>query len=202
MTDEESAATSPSEAVDRGLRRPYDPRVWGAVVGAVGGSVFVHANRGDLPYAVSVVAAVLWAGALAVFVWAVLVAERRFPALKPLARSAGWVYLLSVAGMLALIQVGRLLLDSVGEVEAAPALIVLAVGLHFLPFARAFDTPMFTRLGLVMTVLGVVGLVLGIAWTATAAAGVAVLTGLVMLLVIAEAALRERPRPRGSVRRR
>ena len=44
-------------------------------------------------------------------------------------------------------------------------MIVLAVGLHFLPFARAFDTPMFTRLGVVMTVPGGTGLLLGLAWT-------------------------------------
>lgn len=74
-------------------------------------------------------------------------------------------------------------------------MIVLAVGLHFLPFARAFDTPMFTRLGVVMTVLGGTGLLLGLAWTATAAAVAAVVTGLVMLVIITDDALSDRPGP-------
>ncbi|MFD4326613.1 hypothetical protein ACFWQC_18380 [Nocardioides sp. NPDC058538] len=174
--------------VGRGLQHLGHPRVWGAVIGAVGGSVFVHANRGELSAAVSGGALVVWAGALAVFVWAVLITPRLFAPLEPLPRSAIWVYFFSVAGMLVGIQLGRFALDAVGRVDVFPGVIVLFVGLHFLPFARAFDTPMFTRLGLLMAVLGVAGLVLGLAWTATAAAAaaVAVVTGVVMLLVISQ----------------
>ena len=170
-----------------------DPRCWGAVIGAVGASVFVHANRGQLADTASTGAVVLWLGALAGFVWAVFVTPRRFRPLRPLARSAGAVYLASVVGMIAVIQAGNGELQARGEADVAPALVVLAVGLHFLPFARAFDAPVFLRLGSVMVVTGVVGLVLGLTWTATAAAAVAVLTGLVMLLVMTEDARRDRP---------
>lgn len=183
---------TPIEGVSRGLQRPADPRCWGALVGALGASVFVHANRGRLPDVASTGAVVLWSGAVVAFVWAVFVVPRLFPRLRPLPRSAGWVYLASVAGMIALIQVGQVALRAIGNADVAPGVIVLAVGLHFLPFARAFVTPMFTRLGLIMTVLGVVGLVVGLAWTPTATAGVAVLTGLVMLVVITHDALRDR----------
>ncbi|MBC7279336.1 hypothetical protein [Nocardioides sp.] len=179
--------------VGRGLQHLVHPRVWGAVIGAIGGSVFVHANRGELPAAVSTGALVVWAGALAVFVWAVLITSRLFAPLEPLPRSAAWVYFLSVAGMLVGIQLGRFALDAVGRVDVFPGVIVLAVGLHFLPFARAFATPMFTRLGLVMAVLGVAGLVLGLAWTGTATAAAAVVTGVVMLLVISQDAWSDRP---------
>jgi len=179
----------------RGVRRLGDPRCWGAVVGAVGASVFVHANRVELPTAASTGAVVLWMGALVLFVWAVFVRPRRFALLRPPPRSAGLVYFLSVAGMLALIQLGQMVLKAGGHTAVVPGLIVLAVGLHLLPFARAFDTPMFTRLGLVMTALGVVGLGLGLWWTPTATAAVAVLTGLTMLVVISDDALRDRPEP-------
>lgn len=147
-------------------------------------------NRGELPPTASAAAVVLWAAALAVFAWAVFLAPRSFPTPRPLPRSAGWVYLASVVAMVATIQLGRLWSEAADQGDVTPAVIVLAVGLHFLPFARAFRTPMFTRLGLVMTALGITGLVLGLVWTTTAAAVVAVVTGLVMLLVMTDDALR------------
>jgi hypothetical protein len=186
-------ATRADTAAQRGLSRLADPRVWGPVIGAVGASVFVHANRGRLPDVASTGASALWTGALAVFVWAVFVTPRHFPPPRPLPRSAGVVYLASVVGMIAVIQAGGRALEAIDHPDVVPAVIVLAVGLHFLPFARAFRTPMFTRLGIVMTALGATGLALGLAWTSTAAAVVAVTTGLVMLVVMADDALRQRP---------
>ncbi len=179
--------------VGRGLSRMADPRCWGPVIGAVGATVFVHANRGQLTDTASTGALALWTGALAAFVWAVFLFPRRFPPPGPLPRSAGWVYLASVIGMIALIQAGRFVLQAGDRDELAPAVIVLAVGLHFLPFARAFRAPVFARLGVVMAALGGTGLVLGLAWTATAAPAAAVVTGLVMLVVMADDALRARP---------
>lgn len=187
------AAVPPGVEVEPGLRRMADPRCWGPMIGAVGASVFVHANRGALPPAASNGAVVLWMAALAAFVWAVYLAPRRFPAPRPLARHAGWVYLSSVVAMLALIKAGRLMLQAAEKPDVVPAVIVLAVGVHFLPFARAFRTPMFVRLGSVMTGLGGIGLGLGLAWSATAATAAAVATGLVMLVVMTEDALRDRP---------
>ena len=75
-----------------------------------------------------------------------------------------------------------------------PAVIVVAVGLHFLPFAAAFHTPMFTRLGTLMALIGAIGVGLGWLLDPRWAAAAAVLTGVVMLVVIAtDAAARVRP---------
>ncbi|MCY7396806.1 MAG: hypothetical protein LH468_11790 [Nocardioides sp.] len=171
-----------------------DPRTGGALIGAVGASVFVHANRAHLSAAWSLGAVVVWAAALVAFAWAVYVMPRRFTRPRPVPRTAGLVYLGSVAGMIVLIQVGRIVLEARGAPAVIPGVIVLAVGLHFLPFARAFHTPMFRRLGLAMAILGVLAVVVGLIWTATATAAIAVLTGIVMLAVIIENALRDRPR--------
>lgn len=73
--------------------------------------------------------------------------------------------------MIVLIRVGSALLPDGRVDEIRPALIVIAVGLHFLPFAAAFHTPLITWLGSLMFVMGTVGLALGWWWTDNAAAG-------------------------------
>lgn len=163
----------------------WDPRVWGSIVGAVGGSVFVHANRGGLSGSWPLIALLAWAVAVTVYVVAVFVMRRHFPRPEPVQRSAGLVYLASCLGMFALIAIGGRALAAAEAEQALPAVIVIAVGLHFLPFARSFNAALFWRLGLTMTVLGLIGLILGLAWTPVAAMAIAVLTGLVMLIAIA-----------------
>lgn len=181
--------TSSGPSVDlvrsRGLARPWDPRVWGTVVGAVGATVFVWVNAAALPGAVTDAAVVLWTIGLAVYVVEVFVRPRRFAPVEPVSRWAGAVYLASVLGMLVLIRVGTAVLPDAERDDLRPAVIVVAVGLHFLPFARAFHAPVFTRLGAVMTVLGVAGLLGGLLWSPVVAAAAAVLAGLVMLALIA-----------------
>lgn len=78
---------------------------------------------------------------------------------------------------------GRILV-ALDREPLAIALSVVAVGAHFLPFARAFCTPMFAVLGWVMVPLGLVGLLVG--WTVDprAAAAAAVPVGLAMLVII------------------
>ena len=100
-------------------------------------------------------------------------------------RPSRLTYLASVLGMLVLIRLGTAYLESVDRPALQPALIVVAVGLHFLPFAAAFHTPMFTRLGTLMALIGSTGLLLG--WLADPrwAPAAAVFTGIVMLVVIA-----------------
>lgn len=169
----------------RGIRQIGDPRVWGTIVGAAGGSVFVLANRGDLADPWPAVAVAAWAGALVAYVWFVLVARRELGPVGPVGRGAGLVYLGSVVGMVVLIRVGSVLLEHEERIELRPALIVGAVGLHFLPFAAAFHTALFKTLGSFLVVLGSVGIALGWTWRDHAAAGAAVVAGIVMLLVIA-----------------
>lgn len=178
----------------RGVERWWDPRVWGTTIGAVGASVFVLVNRGELPGPWPTVALLAWALALAAYIWFVLVAPRDFGPMAPVGARSGLVYLASVVGMLLLIRVGTGLLDARGDSDLRPAVIVVAVGLHFLPFAAAFHTPMFIRLGALMTSMGALGLALGSLADPRWAAAAAVLTGVVMLAVIAaDAATGVRP---------
>lgn len=169
----------------RGIQRMWDPRVWGTIIGAVGATVFVLSNRDALPAPLPTVTMVAWAAALLLYLTFVFATRRTFGEIKRVGAKAGLVYLCSVLGMLALIQVGSVVLDNAGQTELRPSLTVIAVGLHFLPFAAAFHTPMFAPLGTVMAALGAAGLALGWSWDLRAGAGAAVVAGIVMLVVIA-----------------
>lgn len=182
----------------RGAERLWHPGVWGTIVGAAGATVFVMANRGSLSAPWPSVALLAWMVALLAYVFCVFIRQRTLPEIDDVGRRAGVVYLASVVGMLVLIRVGSALLPDSRVAELRPALTVIAVGLHFLPFAKAFHTPMFTVLGSLMTVLGASGLGLGWWWDEGAAAASAVVTGVVMLVVIAVDAARGVPRPRAQ----
>lgn len=178
----------------RGIQRVWDPRVWGTVVGAVGATVFVLENRVELPAPWPTLALLAWGLALAAYLWQVFVVRRDFGPMEPVGRGAGLVYLASVVGMLVLIRLGTAFVDAGDKPGLQPAVIVVAVGLHFLPFAAAFHTPMFTRLGATMAVIGALGLGLGWLVDPRWAPAAAVLVGVVMLVMIAaDAAARVRP---------
>ena len=175
---------SSASTLARGFHRLRDPRVWGTVVGASGATVFVMENRGELANPWPVVAALTWAGAFFAYAWFVFVEPRVFIEIWPVGPRAGITYLGSVVGMLVLIHVGTALLADAGRDGLRPAVIVVAVGLHFIPFAAAFHTPMFKVLGSVMAVLGAAGFGLGWIWGDRGAAAAAVVAGVVMLVVI------------------
>ena len=155
--------------------------MWGTIVGAVGATVFVMASRSQLPGPWPLVALLAWAVGVVAYVLFVYALPRTFPGIRMVGPEEGLVYLASVAGMLLLIRLGSLVLDGAAKAELRPALIVVAVGLHFLPFAAAFHTPMFRTLGVIMALLGSVGLLLGWTWDGRAA----VASGVVMLAIIA-----------------
>lgn len=173
----------------RPSRGPHPYRL-GSLVGAVGASVFVLTNRGLLAEPLPVLALVAWALALAAYGYAVWL--RPVHALPPPGTPsprAGLVYLAAVVAMVAAIALGRLLLDRAGQPELVPALVAACVGLHFLPFARAFAAPVFGQLGWLLALIGLGGLLIGWLLRPGAAAGVAalaaVLAGLVMLAAMA-----------------
>lgn len=172
-----------------GILAPMHPNVLGSIIGMAGGSSFVLANRGQLEGAWPSVALVAWVIALVAAIWIVLLRPRVLPAAAPPRRGAGAVYGCAVLAMIAGIALGRLALDALGHPELQPALVVLAVGLHFLPFTRAFGAPVFARIGLSMAALGVLGLVWGWFAGAGAVAACAVVAGLVLLAGIVAAAL-------------
>ncbi|KUG51151.1 hypothetical protein AVL62_12990 [Serinicoccus chungangensis] len=163
----------------------------GSIIGLVGATVFVLVNRGALPGPWPVVALVGYVAALALYVWAVWVRPTSsLPAGQPPRRHAGLVYLGSVAGMLLVFALGRLVLAQADREELMPALVAAGVGLHLVPFAAAFRAPVFRTLGWLLAAIGVVGLVVG--WLgagAVAAAAAAVVAGVVMLLVMGLGAL-------------
>ncbi len=161
-----------------------DPRRWGSLIGLIGGLVFIGSYSSVLGAAVSTVA---WAAGV-VLVLAALSAHYVWPvALGPMARpsrSALATYVACVAGELALISLGSRALTAAGDGELRPGLIAAVVGLHFIPFAWAFNERMFFWLGGLVCGLGATGLLAGALGVGHAAEALAVLSGLVMLIVI------------------
>ena len=100
------------------------------------------------------------------------------------------MYVGSVLGRVGLIALGGMVLRAVGMPQAQVALVVAAVGLHFLPFAWAFSAPVFRVLGWAMTGIGLVGVGAAVVTGQEGAAAAAVLAGLVMFLVMTALALR------------
>lgn len=174
----------------RGIEHLLHPQVLGVIVGGSGASAFVHVNKDVLPGPWPTVAVLAWAVALLVCAYAVLVRRRRLRDIGPPAPRAGLTYTLSVLGMLAGFALGRWVLDLAERPELMPAVVVLCVGLHFVPFAAAFEAPVFGTLGWSLAAIGVLGLALGVVAGAVPVAAAAVVTGIVMLLLMALDAVR------------
>lgn len=168
----------------RGILEPGHPHVVASTILAVGGTAFVHLNRGALADPWPVVAVLAWVLALGAWVWTVLLRRRVLRDLGRPRRGAGVVYVVSVAAMLGAFALGRWLLASSGHLEVMPALVVVAVGLHFVPFTWAFRTRMYADLGWALAAVGAVGVVLGVLVGPTAVAAAAVVGGLVMLVAV------------------
>jgi hypothetical protein len=178
-----------------------DPRRWGSVIGLIGGLVFIGSYSSVLGAVVSMVA---WVAGV-VLVLAALSAHYMWPvALGPMARPTRFAlatYVACVAGELALINLGSRALTAAGDGELRPGLIAAVVGLHFIPFAWAFNERMFLWLGGLVCGLGATGLLAGALGVAHAAEALAVLSGIIMLIVITVYARgRFAPAPTGNPR--
>lgn len=189
-TTGQDPTTDPTPRRTRGVNQLLHPWVLGSVIGSAGASAFVNLNRGGLPGPWPLLALFAWLAALALVVWVVLLRRRVLPEQPAPTPRAGLVYLSAVVGMLALMSLGRLALVTLGRDELQPAVVVLAVGLHFVPFAAAFRARVFGVLGWSVAGLGAAGLAGGAVLGATAALASAVGTGLLMLVVIAVDQLR------------
>ncbi len=174
-----------------GLAPPLHPQVLGGLVGAVGASTFVLVNRTLLPAPWPAVALALWVVAVAAYAWTALLRPRVLPALVAPAPRAGVVYGCAVLAMIALIAAGGAVLRANGHADLRPALVALAVGLHFLPFAAAFRAPVFRVLGGAVATVGAAGIVLGLVAGPVWAPAAAVVAGLVMLAVMTADARRD-----------
>ncbi len=81
-------------------------------------------------------------------------------------------YGISVTAMVLLIPVGASIITNVlDKPNAVIVWVVFVVGAHFLPFARAFDLPVFAWLAAAMMLVAVVGAVPTLASNSAVAAG-------------------------------
>jgi hypothetical protein len=152
----------------------------GSLIGAIAGALFILINAGGTGSAVPIRIAgvVLFAGAVT---WGVVRAPQSTPvALSP---QAGRTYWLSVLAEIVAIPVGASLINNVFDRPELTVLWVVAVvGLHFLPFSRAFAAPMYLWLGVTMIVLAVIGAIVTIvADSNSAPSWFGVVTGIVLL---------------------
>lgn len=181
-------STRPSRSHGPAVGEPpvlVDPRRWGALIGIVGGLVFIFSYAPALSAPLSVGAETI---GIALAVAALVGHYLRPTSLGPFREpscSALVVYLGCVAGELAAIAVGSRLLTRLAHGDVRPALIAAVVGVHFLPFGWAFHERMFYPLGSALLALGIVGLAAGFAGVTHAAETAAVLSGLVMLALTA-----------------
>ena len=162
-----------------------DPRRWGALIGVVGGLVFIFSYAPPLGAAMSISAEIAGIGLALTVLFGHYIRPTSLGSLREPSRTALLLYVCCVAGELAAIAAGSGLLTSLGHANLRPALIAGVVGVHFLPFAWAFGERIFYRLGLTLLVLSSVGLIAGYAGVTHAAEASAVLSGLVMLALVA-----------------
>ncbi|GAA2404472.1 hypothetical protein [Nonomuraea africana] len=151
-------------------------RLTGMLIGAVFGAVFVFVNAASpLNTVVATVLQVAASVALAfiVFLWFTAGKRLRTGAAAPVHRPAGAFYgrgyLLIVAAEAVLLFGGIAVLRALGRPEQTNvAWIALIVGLHFVALAPVWKERSILIPGVVLTVLGVVGLVMtftsAIAW--------------------------------------
>ena len=154
----------------------------GSLIGACGGLAFLLFNTGSLPVALAWTIRALGVVAFVAVIWyAVLHPERRGMVDRPGAASMR-TYWLAVVGMVIAIPLGSLVINRVLD---RPALtlpwVVLVLGAHFLPFARAFRAPIFAQLGLALIALAVAGAVVALLVDARAVTWLAVAAGFVLL---------------------
>lgn len=161
-----------------------DPRRWGSLIGLVGGVVFIASYSPALGHAISIISGVAGLGLFGAALFAHYI---RPVALGPLSRPGAAriaIYVACVLGELALINLGSQALMHAGHTDLRPALIAAVVGVHFLPFAWAFEERMFLWLGGFVATCGTLGLIAGGMGVAHAADSMAVIAGLVMLVLI------------------
>ena len=166
------------------LARP----LFGSMIGVVFGVVFFVANAGAFgtPGALIVrVAGIVIGVALLIRI----IQLRRRVTVTPDTLGFGRGYWYVVLGEVVLLFAGVLVINRVlHHPEASVAWVAVVVGVHFVVLARVWREALFTVLGVVMTVLGVLGIVLAV--TTDSALAVAAVAGLGSGLALFAAASR------------
>jgi hypothetical protein len=153
---------------------------FGSWVGVVAGLAFVAFNVGGLPDPWPVL---LWAAGLVVVALAAVVIVRApVVVAKPPSRRAIRVYGWCVTAMIVAIPVGASLLNGpLDAPELTVVWVVAVVGAHFLPFASAFEAPVFRSLAWTLLAVAVVGAAATLLIGKDAAPATAVVAGFVLL---------------------
>lgn len=167
----------------------------GSIIGAIAGLTFVLVNAGSVP------ACLLWRTAAVVgfvaIAWFVVLRGPEVERVTP-SRAALRTYAISVTAMVVAIPVGATIINNVFDrPHAVLAWVVFVVGAHFLPFARAFALPVFSRLAASLMLVSVIGAVATLASDGAAAAGGTGVTAGFVLLVFSALG----PRLRAGTRR-
>lgn len=153
----------------------------GSVIGDIAGLVFVLVNAGAIPGSVYWrIAAV--AGALAIAYVVVLrgpLVNRAQPS-----RSAIRTYGICVTAMIVAIPIGASIITNVLDTPDAVLIwVVFVVGAHFLPFAHAFQLPVFRWLSAALVVVSAGGAILLLISDDAASAGwTGVTAGFVLMI--------------------
>jgi hypothetical protein len=161
----------------------------GSVVGTIAGLMFVLVNADEASDPWPAILRVLGLVA-AVVVLGVVMRTPVDAAGRPPPRRAWRIYGWSVLAMVLAIPLGSTLLNGPLDAPEFTVLWVIAVvGAHFLPFASAFDAPLFRPLALTMLGLAAVGALATFVAGAGAASLTAVVVGFVLLGFVARGAL-------------
>lgn len=176
-----------------GSRRDALPARLGATVPIVGGIVFVTSYATELgeawrwPLTIAIVVLALIA---LYFLW---VRPSNLGPMTPPPNASfakeqarmGITYTVSVVAMIVGISLLTQLAEANGMGHLRPSIIAALVGLHFFPFAWAFRVRMIAGLAVVVSALGIIGVVGGIVAGAPWAAVFAVIAGFAQVTVVA-----------------
>lgn len=158
----------------------------GSLIAAIGGIVLVLVNSGPLGTPISIVLRVLGVALFAAAVWYAIIRTRNRPAGSMPPRSALRTYWLCVIAEVVAIPVGaQLLIRVFDRSDVVLVWVVFVVGAHFLPFARAFQVPLFTPLAVGLMVVAVIGAVITLLTSPLGAPAAGVTAGFLLLIFAA-----------------
>jgi hypothetical protein len=163
------------------------PRI-GSLIGAVGGLVFILINAGALGQPASSAIRLSGIAIFAGVLWYAVIRTRRWPSGPRPTATSFRIYWVSVIGEVIAIPVGAQVLVRLHQSVLTPTWVVFVVGVHFLPFARAFATSLFTGLGIALITVAVIGGAAALKVGPRGAAWAGVVAGAVLLAFAAVAA--------------
>lgn len=141
----------------------------GSIIGAIGGVVFVLVNAGAVP--ASLVWRITAAVAFAAIGWFVVLRGPEIGQAPP-SHPAMRTYWTSVAALVVAIPVGAAVISNVlNKPNAVLVWVVFVVGVHFLPFSRAFGLPVFGWLSVSLILVAAGSAVPALAYNSAVAAG-------------------------------